>query len=91
MSEQMDARRRRASFRAHHRGTKEMDWLLGKFVDVKLADMADADLDLFEQLIQLPDPDLQGWILDPTTLHDRAFANLIAQLHTFHRLDHPGA
>jgi antitoxin CptB len=87
MSEHLDARRRRAAFRASHRGTKEMDWLLGKFADARLAAMTDADLDLFEQLILLPDPDLQAWILDPSVMAQSAFAPLIAALRTFHKLD----
>ena len=55
MSDQLDVRRRRAAFRASHRGTKEMDWMLGRYADAKLAAMIDPDLGLFEKLIQLPD------------------------------------
>ena len=89
MSDQLDARRRRAGFRANHRGTKEMDWLLGRYADATLEGMADADLDLFERLIQLPDPDLQAWILDPRAMQHSEFAPLIGALRTFHKLDQP--
>jgi antitoxin CptB len=87
MPDQLDARRRRAGFRANHRGTKEMDWLLGRYADAKLATMADQDLDLFEQLILLPDPDLHAWILDPALLDKSEFAPLVGALRAFHKLE----
>jgi len=32
----LDASRRRALYRAEHRGTKELDWLLGRFARAEL-------------------------------------------------------
>jgi antitoxin CptB len=87
MSSESDVRRRRAGFRANYRGTKEMDWLLGTFADAKLAGMSDDDLALFEKLIQLPDPDLQTWILDPAPMAGSEFVGLLAELRIFHKLD----
>ena len=86
MSDQLDVRRRRASFRATHRGTKEMDWLLGRYAEAMLKTMAAADLDVFEKLIQVPDPELQTWILDPTTLEQIEFAPHVNAMRTFHKL-----
>jgi antitoxin CptB len=91
MSAELDVRRRRAIFRANHRGTKEMDWLLGKFSDAKIAAMTDQDLELFERLLALPDPDLQSWILDPSQLGSSELAPLIGALRVFHKLDQPVA
>ena len=39
MTDDVASRRRRAAFRASHRGTKEMDWLMGRFADARVADM----------------------------------------------------
>jgi antitoxin CptB len=89
MFDDLELRRRRAAFRANHRGTKEMDWLLGRFAQAKLPEMAGVDLDLFEQLIQLPDPDLQNWILDPGILDQPMFQPLIDELRRFHNLSQP--
>ncbi len=86
MSDQFDVRRRRAAFRATHRGTKEMDWLLGRYAEATLGTMAAADLDVFEKLIQVPDPDLQAWVLDPTTLEQIEFAPHVNAMRTFHKL-----
>jgi antitoxin CptB len=59
----LDVRRRKILFRAWHRGTREMDLLMGRFADAALAGMSDAELDEFERLIEVPDPDLFSWIM----------------------------
>ncbi len=87
MTADLDSRRRRAGFRARHRGTKEMDWVLGRFADARLPGMAAVDLEMFEKLLGQPDPEIQAWVLDPVTLQDSAFAELINQLRHFHKLD----
>lgn len=91
MSLELETRRRRALFRANHRGTKEMDWLLGKYADAKLDRMGAAELTLFEALIEMPDPDLQTWILEPAPISGTDIAPLIAALRSFHKLDQPVA
>ena len=54
----LESRRRRARYRSWHRGTKEMDLLLGGFADRYVPTMDLDALDEFERLIGLPDPDL---------------------------------
>src|ERR1700748_2193332 len=54
----LDDRRKRLLFRCWHRGTREMDLILGRFADAEIATLADAELDELERLIELPDPDL---------------------------------
>lgn len=58
--------RRRALYRAQHRGTREMDWLLGWYAEAVLPDMDATDLAAFEQLLTVPDPDLHAWITHGT-------------------------
>ena len=83
----LDERRRRASYRAMHRGTKEMDWLLGRYAERHLAGMSEADLALFERLLAMPDPDLQGWLMATETYGGGDFAGLIAAIRSFHGLE----
>jgi antitoxin CptB len=54
----LDDRRKRLLFRCWHRGTREMDLILGRFADAEIADLADVELGQLEHLIELPDPDL---------------------------------
>ena len=53
---------RRLVFRAAHRGTKENDLLLGGFVAARAAELDEAELDVLERILDLPDPDLAEWL-----------------------------
>ena len=76
------ARRRRIAFRAWHRGTREMDLIMGRFADAELANLTDSDLDAFEALMEWPDPDLYRWVTGdmapPATIATPFFARLRA-------------
>jgi antitoxin CptB len=54
----LDDRRKRLLFRCWHRGTREMDLILGRFADAEIADLTDVELAQLERLIEVPDPDL---------------------------------
>jgi antitoxin CptB len=71
-AEELELRRRRLRYRAWHRGTREMDLVLGRFVDAELANLTPIELDEFESLMDAPDPDLLSWILGQAEVpHDR--------------------
>ncbi|MCQ8782630.1 FAD assembly factor SdhE [Mangrovibrevibacter kandeliae] len=61
-SSDLDVRRRKALFRSWHRGTREMDLVLGRFADAEIGALSDADLTIYEQLMEVPDPDLLKWV-----------------------------
>jgi antitoxin CptB len=61
-SEGLDERRRRLLYRAWHRGTREMDLIMGRFTDAVLNELTDAELGDYERLMQAPDPDLYAWV-----------------------------
>ena len=82
----LDTRRRRAAYRASHRGTKEMDWLLGRFAEARLAAMRDDELDRLERLLSLPDPDLQSWIMSGGESAENELSDLVAEIRAFHGL-----
>ena len=48
----LDVRRRRVLFRAWRRGLREMDLVMGRFADVNLPGMDEADLSEFERLLE---------------------------------------
>jgi antitoxin CptB len=54
----LDDRRKRLLFRCWHRGTREMDLILGRFADAEIATLRDDEVSELERLIELPDPDL---------------------------------
>lgn len=86
MTDDLDLRRRRAAYRAAHRGTKEMDIMIGRYAEACLPTLIDPDLTRFEEFIALPDPELQGWLLQPAELTGLPFADLIADVRAFHGL-----
>jgi len=67
-----DARRRRALFRATHRGTQEADLLVGGYVTSRIDLFTDAEIDALEALLDLPDPDLADWLTGRCPLPDDA-------------------
>jgi antitoxin CptB len=54
----LDDRRKRLLFRCWHRGTREMDLILGRFADAEIANLSDEELAHLEYLMDVPDPDL---------------------------------
>ncbi len=58
----LDGRRRRILYRSWHRGTREMDLLMGRFADALISELSEDDVADFEKLIEVEDPDLFGWI-----------------------------
>jgi antitoxin CptB len=65
--EDHDERRRRLRYRAWHRGTREMDLVLGRFVDSELPGLNNSELAELESLMEAPDPELLAWVLGQTT------------------------
>jgi antitoxin CptB len=57
-----DETRKRLDYRARHRGTKEMDIILGGFTDKRLAGLSPEELKHFEQILSYPDTQLYLWI-----------------------------
>ena len=57
-----DRIRERLRFRSWHRGTREMDLLLGRFADAHVASLTPAQLADYDVLLQQSDPDLYDWL-----------------------------
>jgi antitoxin CptB len=55
-------RRARLYYQSWHRGTREMDLLLGSFADAHLNAFTPEQLDRYEALLEQSDPDLYDWI-----------------------------
>ncbi len=63
MTETLETRRKRLRFRSWHRGTQEMDLLIGSFADAHLYAFDAAQLGRFEALLDVPEPVVYDWIL----------------------------
>ena len=81
----IESRIKRAKFRANHRGTKEMDFVLGRYADAEADRMTEDRLGVFEELLSLPDPEIDGWIKGNES--PPALVNIISDIRRFHRLE----
>jgi antitoxin CptB len=81
----LEFRRKRAIYRALHRGTKELDLILGRYASESVPGMDEARLTLFEHLLSLPDPDVDQWIRKGEAPDD--VARLVAEVRAFYGLE----
>jgi antitoxin CptB len=81
-TETIENRRKRLRFRSWHRGTKEMDLLMGSFADAHLSGFDSGQLDRFEALLDVPEPVVYDWIVGrsrpPADLDDDVTQLLLA-------------
>lgn len=87
-SADLNPRRRRLLYRAWHRGTREMDLMIGRFADHALTTMSDAELTDFELLIEVPDRDLFAWICGREETPGNYATPIFHALKTFHDGSH---
>ncbi len=83
-SADLDPRRRKALYRAWHRGMREMDLIMGAFADAEIAEMSDADLTGFEALIEAQDQDMLNWMTDKTPVPDAFDTPVFRRMKAFH-------
>jgi antitoxin CptB len=74
-----DVRLKRLRIRSWRRGTKEMDLILGGFCDTELAGLPEADIALYEELLEENDHDLYRWVTGQAPAPDR-FADLLERI-----------
>jgi antitoxin CptB len=58
-----DAHFRKLYYRAHHRGTREADAIVGGFFDAGAAGWSTDDVAWFERLLEEQDVDIMGWAM----------------------------
>jgi antitoxin CptB len=84
-TEVLDERRRRLRYRAWHRGTREMDLVLGRFADSELTALNDSEVAELEALMEVSDPELLAWILGQSSAPAQFETQTFRRLKEFHR------
>lgn len=82
-SDGLDDRRKRLLFRCWHRGTREMDLILGRFADAEIGGLTDAEMADLEHLIDVPDPDLYAAISGGAALAPEYRTTLFERIKSF--------
>src|SRR5262249_50470875 len=83
----LDERRKRLLFRCWHRGTREMDLILGRFADAEIAGLSNDELTELEHLIEVPDPDLYAAIAGDKALPANVAGALFERIRAFRAVD----
>jgi antitoxin CptB len=84
-SEGLDARRRRLLFRCRHRGIREMDYVLGRFADAELERLTDAEMDVLESWLDVPDQQMFAFVNGSDPVPDAINTPMFRRLCDFHR------
>ena len=83
-TESLNSRQRRALFHAWHRGTREMDLLLGPFADARIDSLSEEEMNQFEALMDVADRELYAWLTGSAPVapdHDNAVYRALAGFH----------
>jgi antitoxin CptB len=81
----LDVRRRRLLFRSWHRGIREMDLIMGRFADAFIQRLDGQDLDDYERLTEVSDPELLEWIIGEGPVPAAYDCDVLRNLRAFHR------
>jgi len=82
--EDIAMRRKRLRYRAWHRGTKEMDLILGPFADANVEKLDTDGLDRLERLMDEEDPPLLKWVMGQEAPPDHVDTQFLAELIADH-------
>lgn len=83
-----EARHKKLKLRAWRRGFREADLILGPFADLHVSTLSPAELDWFEALLDQPDHDLYGWILERAPTPVEFDVPLMNKLKAFRDIAH---
>jgi antitoxin CptB len=87
-SDGLDDRRKRLLFRCWHRGTREMDLILGRFADAEIAKLSEQELVQFEYLMDVPDPDLYAALTGKRPAAPEYADGVFQRIKSFRSTDH---
>ncbi len=80
----LDPRRRRLLYRLWHRGTREMDLLMGRFADATISDLTNAEIAELEHLAEVPDKELYAWLTGGDPVPPDYDLAIFRRLRSFH-------
>lgn len=83
--EDIAMRRKRLRYRAWHRGTREMDLVLGPFADAHVEGYGPAELDRLEALMDEQDTDLLKWVMGQEPVPARLDCEFLSRVITDHQ------
>ncbi|MBP7758966.1 MAG: succinate dehydrogenase assembly factor 2 [Alphaproteobacteria bacterium] len=83
---ELEIRRKRLIFRSWHRGTKEMDLILGTFANTHVPFFSESELESYERILGCNDPDLYDWISGKTEPPANMIDDVFKKIRTRHAI-----
>ncbi len=87
MQEDLAIRRKRLLYRSWHRGTKELDLVIGGFAKRHLDAMSEDEIELFEAIIEENEVDLYNWLTGKAAVPTRLDNAVMRRLLSFRLTD----
>ena len=84
-SADLDPRRKKLLFQSWHRGTREMDLLMGRFADATVDEWSEGDMTDMEALLRVPDPELYKWLTEHEPVPDNHRSAILDRVIAFHK------
>lgn len=81
-----DTLKKEVLYRSIHRGCKETDHLIGKFVEANLDDFSDEELLLIKDFILEDDLLIYDWIMG-RVVNDSKYVDLVKKMQDFHGIE----
>ena len=73
----------RLIYRSWHRGTKELDLILGNFISDNINQMSEDEITEFEALLNYEDPDIYKWIVKFEVPNDKSLIDIIIKIREY--------
>jgi antitoxin CptB len=82
---ELNSLRKRLIFRSWHRGTREMDLIMGRFADLAVPEMKPAELVDYAKLLEENDPDIYDWVCGRAAVPETSDSAVLRHLirHSF--------
>jgi len=78
----LETYKKKIIYKASHRGSKEMDILLGNFINKYIELFNENELNIFDSILDCDDDDIYQWMIGkkdvPTRYENRVFSLLIS-------------
>jgi antitoxin CptB len=79
----MDNILKKILYRANHRGTKEMDLILGGFASKFLVSLTKEEINQFEKILTFTDKELSQWLIDNSENYEIQKINISKKIKDF--------
>lgn len=70
-------------YRSWHRGTKELDLILGNFISENIQNLSDHEIENYEILLNCEDPDIYKWIVNQEEPFKTSLKDLIGKIRAY--------